>query len=114
MVDAKRAVLSVWDSSRGGEVVDLEVTWSVGFDEDARISIPVRLKSTWEAGVEALRGAPIEPYPGLPIRAESNHINRSATAFYGVALYIWGSGAGWRVWPPYPESETKADPGVVQ
>lgn len=98
------AVLSIWD---GTKAVDIEIEWKKGYDEDAKLKVPVRFRGAWKEAAEILRsdGDTIAPYANLPIEIPTKNINKSATGAYAIAQEIWGREMGWRVWPPYPEAE---------
>ena len=121
MADEKRALLQVWDADLD-RVVDIEITWDLGYDEDARAKIPTRYRSLWRAASTLVRGdamksseGMVTPYATLSSNAvEASKLGSTATGIFAVAREIFGDiGTGWRIPPPYPEISDPLPAGAV-
>lgn len=120
------ALLQVWDAQRG-EVADIPITWSRGYDVDAKVKVPKRFESVWGEATKLVKKDALEsgdgkvtPYPTIPwIEVTTNKLGSSASGAYAVAVEIFGpSASGWRIPPPYPKptpsQRTKEEPGRAQ
>lgn len=107
---AGSATLSVWNPD-SREVVDIEITWSKGYDEDARMKIPKAFKAIWDLAkkqiewdsfpsVVGLDPEPVAPYRGLGVSVPLDKLTTSATGAY--AILSRGLPVNWKVPPPYP------------